>query len=131
MYEGRGRFHLIDNGNLPMVTRLGLVAAGSGVTPMLQLLRHMLSDDIDQTRVYMIDVNTSDKDIIARLELDEYAKGFDNQFRCIYMSISLGHAHPRAMPAMTFFSFVLDASNTNHCTRHFFSRCHFILMMLL
>ncbi|XP_077541547.1 NADH-cytochrome b5 reductase 2-like [Haemaphysalis longicornis] len=80
VYEGRGRFALIDDGHLPLVTRLGLVAAGTGVTPMLQLLRHILSDDIDQTRVYMIDVNTSDKDIIARLELDEYAKGFDHQF---------------------------------------------------
>ncbi|KAH6940992.1 hypothetical protein HPB50_011848 [Hyalomma asiaticum] len=74
VYEGRGHFATADGRRMPLVTRLGLVAAGSGVTPMLQLLRHLLTDSIDQTSVMMIDVNHSEEDIIARKELDEYAK---------------------------------------------------------
>ncbi|XP_037557872.1 NADH-cytochrome b5 reductase 1 [Dermacentor silvarum] len=35
VYEGRGLFATADGRRLPLVTRLGLVAAGSGVTPML------------------------------------------------------------------------------------------------
>ncbi|XP_050023596.1 NADH-cytochrome b5 reductase 3-like [Dermacentor andersoni] len=74
VYEGRGHFATADGRRMPLVTRLGLVAAGSGVTPMLQLLRHLLADAIDQTSVMMIDVNHSEEDIIARQELDDYAK---------------------------------------------------------
>ncbi|XP_049275439.1 NADH-cytochrome b5 reductase 3-like [Rhipicephalus sanguineus] len=74
VYEGRGQFATADGHRLPLVTRLGLVAAGSGVTPMLQLLRHLVADKADQTSVMMIDVNSSEQDIIARQELDEYTK---------------------------------------------------------
>lgn len=81
VYEGRGYFSLgADGVRLPLVTRLGLVAAGSGVTPMLQLLRHLLADDIDQTRVMMVDVNHSERDIIERQELDEYARSHAQHF---------------------------------------------------
>ncbi|KAH7986918.1 hypothetical protein HPB49_026036 [Dermacentor silvarum] len=62
VYEGRGLFATADGRRLPLVTRLGL------------LLRHLLADGIDQTSVMMIDVNHSEEDIIARQELDEYAK---------------------------------------------------------
>ncbi|XP_075730930.1 NADH-cytochrome b5 reductase 3-like [Rhipicephalus microplus] len=74
VYEGHGQFATAEGRRLPLVTRLGLVAAGSGVTPMLQLLRHLLADNADQTTVMMIDVNSSEQDIIARQELEEYAQ---------------------------------------------------------
>ncbi|XP_075730927.1 NADH-cytochrome b5 reductase 2-like [Rhipicephalus microplus] len=74
LYEGRGQFATAEGRGLPLVTRLGLVAAGSGVTPMLQLLRHLLADNADQTTVMMIDVSSSEQDIIARRELEEYAQ---------------------------------------------------------
>ncbi|KAH7958081.1 hypothetical protein HPB51_027932 [Rhipicephalus microplus] len=74
VYEGRGKFATADGHQLPLVARLGLVAAGSGVTPMLQLLRHLLADNVDRTTVMMIDVNSNEQDIIARQELDDYAK---------------------------------------------------------
>ncbi|KAL3223561.1 hypothetical protein MRX96_049725 [Rhipicephalus microplus] len=77
LYEGRGQFSTDQGRRLPLVTRLGLVAAGSGVTPMLQLLRHLLADNADQTTVMMIDVNSSEQDIIAHQELEEYAQHLD------------------------------------------------------
>nr|XP_054922681.1 NADH-cytochrome b5 reductase 2-like [Dermacentor andersoni] len=74
VYEGQGRFLTVDGSWLPPATWLGLVAAGSGVTPMIQLLRHVLADVTDKTKIMMIDVNRTEEDIIARRELDNYAK---------------------------------------------------------
>ncbi|XP_065285164.1 NADH-cytochrome b5 reductase 2-like [Dermacentor albipictus] len=74
LYQGQGRFVTVDGSWLPPATWLGLVAAGSGVTPMLQLLRHVLADQTDKTKIMMIDVNRTEEDIIARRELDNYAK---------------------------------------------------------
>ncbi|KAL3224195.1 hypothetical protein MRX96_049611 [Rhipicephalus microplus] len=42
-----------------------------------QVLRHLLADNADQTTVMMIDVNSSEKDMIARQELEEYAQHHD------------------------------------------------------
>ncbi|XP_077539805.1 NADH-cytochrome b5 reductase 3-like [Haemaphysalis longicornis] len=81
VYEGRGLFKTVDGRPLPRADRLGLVAAGSGITPMLQLLRHMAADGDDQTSVMMIYVNTCRRDIIARQELRDYAKTLGKRFR--------------------------------------------------
>ncbi|XP_049511091.1 NADH-cytochrome b5 reductase 2-like [Dermacentor silvarum] len=80
VYEGQGRFVTVDGSRLPQATWLGLVAAGSGVTPMLQLLRHALVDETDETKIKMIDVNSTEEDIIARRELDHYAKVHAERF---------------------------------------------------
>ncbi|KAH6928769.1 hypothetical protein HPB50_019469 [Hyalomma asiaticum] len=79
-YEGQGHFVTVDGSRLPPATWLGLIAAGSGVTPMLQLLRHALVDKKDQTKIKMIDVNSTEDDIIARRELDQYTKAHAERF---------------------------------------------------
>ncbi|XP_077541205.1 NADH-cytochrome b5 reductase 3-like [Haemaphysalis longicornis] len=80
VYKGRGRFATWTGHKVPHAKRLGLIAAGSGVTPILQLLRHIAADKGDQTLVKMIDVNVSEKDIIANEELYKYAKRFKTTF---------------------------------------------------
>ncbi|XP_077539267.1 NADH-cytochrome b5 reductase 3-like [Haemaphysalis longicornis] len=80
VYEGRGQFALVNGRRPRRATQLGLIAAGSGVTPILQLLRHLFADNRDQTNVMMIDVNSSEQDIIARDELERYAKIFKSNF---------------------------------------------------
>lgn len=80
VYEGRGQFEIVNGRRPPRATQLGLIAAGSGITPMLQLLRHVFDDNRDQTNVMMVDVNLSEQDIIAREELEEYAKTYKNNF---------------------------------------------------
>lgn len=80
VYEGRGHFVTWSGRHVPRATRLGLIAAGSGVTPILQLLRHIAADKDDQTLVRMIDVNVSEQDIIANEELHDYAKRFETTF---------------------------------------------------
>ncbi|KAH7936490.1 hypothetical protein HPB49_000102 [Dermacentor silvarum] len=85
VYEGHGSFVTAHGDRLPPVKRLGLIAAGSGVTPMLQLLRNMFADSADCTLVRMIDVNRSDKEIIALRELNEYARGHSSTFRICHV----------------------------------------------
>ncbi|XP_077486573.1 NADH-cytochrome b5 reductase 3-like [Amblyomma americanum] len=79
-YAGRGQFVFRDGHRLPLATRMGMIAAGSGITPMLQLLRHMVVDARDETSIVLVDVNSSEEDIIARDELDHYARRFGQKF---------------------------------------------------
>ncbi|KAL1443713.1 hypothetical protein MTO96_030206 [Rhipicephalus appendiculatus] len=80
IYEGQGHFVTVDGSRLPQATWIGLIAAGSGITPMLQLLRHALVDEKDETKIKMIDVNRTQEDIIARRELDRYTKAYAERF---------------------------------------------------
>ncbi|XP_077488598.1 NADH-cytochrome b5 reductase 2-like [Amblyomma americanum] len=84
-YLGRGRF-VMENGRvLCLASHLGLISAGSGVTPMLQLLRHKFADPNDVTRVLMVDVNHSEHDIIMRQELEAYARDHRRTFKLCHV----------------------------------------------
>ncbi|XP_037280442.2 NADH-cytochrome b5 reductase 2 [Rhipicephalus microplus] len=80
IYEGKGCFVTVDGSRLPKATWIGLIAAGSGITPMLQFLRHALVDRKDETKIKMIDVNSTEDDIIALRELDHYTKAHAERF---------------------------------------------------
>jgi NAD(P)H-flavin reductase len=64
--------------------RLGLLAGGSGVTPMLQLVQAILRDPEDSTRVSLIYANRTEADIIVRDTLDRWAAESAGQFRVHY-----------------------------------------------
>ena len=51
-------------------TQLGLVAAGTGLTPMLQLIELVLSNEADQTQLHLLYLNTAERDILLREKLD-------------------------------------------------------------
>ncbi|KAK7682149.1 hypothetical protein QCA50_014736 [Cerrena zonata] len=67
---GRVSFH----GQERKVRKVGLVCGGSGITPILQVLRAILENPEDQTRVWLLDANKSELDILCREELDALAK---------------------------------------------------------
>ncbi|KAL3224150.1 hypothetical protein MRX96_026732 [Rhipicephalus microplus] len=85
VYEGHGTFVTALGDRLPPVQKLGLIAAGSGVTPMLQLLRSIFADSTDCTLVRMIDVNHSPSEIIACSELNDYARTYSSTFRICHV----------------------------------------------
>ncbi|XP_077540014.1 NADH-cytochrome b5 reductase 2-like [Haemaphysalis longicornis] len=95
---GRGQFVTEGGTTLYVATHLGLVAAGSGVTPMLQLLRHRFADLSDFTRITMVDVNHSEQDIIVRDELEEYAKKDRRRFKICHVLDDLPEKIPKATP---------------------------------
>jgi nitrate reductase (NAD(P)H) len=46
------------------VRNIGMIAAGSGITPILQTLRGVFLDDNDtETRVWVLDANKTEEDI--------------------------------------------------------------------
>jgi len=55
------------------VTHLGMVCGGTGITPMLQVIRQVFKDVGDTTRVSLLYANKTPKDILLKAELDELA----------------------------------------------------------
>lgn len=61
-----------------------MVAGGSGITPMLQLIRAIMKDPADHTQVSILYANQSEKDILLREELDEAVQLSGGQIKVWY-----------------------------------------------
>eukprot|EP00796_Vickermania_ingenoplastis_P004269 gene4269-3087_t len=84
-YLGRGNF-AVDRAGTQMkqhVDAFAMIAGGSGITPMMQIIRAIHKDAADKTQCYLVFANRSDKDILLREELDELAKT-DDRFHVWY-----------------------------------------------
>ncbi|EKM57613.1 uncharacterized protein PHACADRAFT_170854 [Phanerochaete carnosa HHB-10118-sp] len=69
------------------VSEIGLVCGGSGITPILQVLRSVLHDSADTvTRLWLISANKTVDDILCRAELDSLfaAHGASGRFSVHY-----------------------------------------------
>lgn len=65
--------------------RVGMIAGGTGITPMFQLIRAICEDDRDLTKVSLIYANRSEGDILLREELDTFARRYPKNFEVYYM----------------------------------------------
>ncbi|KAM7267817.1 hypothetical protein ACFE04_009983 [Oxalis oulophora] len=63
----------------------GMIAGGSGITPMFQLIRAILENHKDTTKLHLIYGNTTEEDILLKDELDGYASNFPNRFKIYYV----------------------------------------------
>nr|KAF6437366.1 cytochrome b5 reductase 2 [Molossus molossus] len=61
-----------------------MIAGGTGITPMLQLIRHITKNPRDKTRMSLIFANQTEDDILMRKELEEVAKTHPEQFSLWY-----------------------------------------------
>eukprot|EP00571_Detonula_confervacea_P012622 CAMPEP_0172311222 /NCGR_PEP_ID=MMETSP1058-20130122/14208_1 /TAXON_ID=83371 /ORGANISM="Detonula confervacea, Strain CCMP 353" /LENGTH=282 /DNA_ID=CAMNT_0013024337 /DNA_START=258 /DNA_END=1106 /DNA_ORIENTATION=- len=59
--------------------RIGLVAGGTGVAPLVQIIRICLDDPLDNTKIYLLSINRHEEDILMRDELDRLAKEHPDQ----------------------------------------------------
>jgi cytochrome-b5 reductase len=50
--------------------RFGFVAGGSGITPCLQVIRQMLKNPSDESEIWLLYANQTEKDILLRDELE-------------------------------------------------------------
>ncbi|PFH63456.1 hypothetical protein XA68_10049 [Ophiocordyceps unilateralis] len=64
---------------------IGLIAGGTGITPMYQLLRSIFSNPSDKTKVTLVFGNVSEKDILLRKELAELENTYPQRFRAFYV----------------------------------------------
>lgn len=66
-----------------MKKQIGMIAGGTGITPMLQVVRAILKNPDDNTQVSLIYANVSPDDILLKRELDRLASSYPN-FKVFY-----------------------------------------------
>ncbi|CEP60800.1 cytochrome b5 reductase family protein LALA0_S01e19240g [Lachancea lanzarotensis] len=63
-----------------------LLGAGSGITPMFQLIRGILENPKDKTKINLLYANKTSSDIILKKELDELHGRFPDQLNVTYFA---------------------------------------------
>lgn len=74
-----------------LASHIGMIAGGTGITPMYQVIRASLEDPKDKTPITLLYASNTEADILLRKELDNYAVSFPNRFRVKYV---LSHPDP-------------------------------------
>jgi len=69
-----GKFNNVPNS----YKTLSIVAGGTGITPVLQILNEVITVPEDFTKVHLIYANDTEKDILLKEELDEMAEKYPN-----------------------------------------------------
>uniref|UniRef100_G3Q991 NADH-cytochrome b5 reductase n=1 Tax=Gasterosteus aculeatus aculeatus TaxID=481459 RepID=G3Q991_GASAC len=85
VYRGKGVFDIQPDKKSPTETktakRVGMIAGGTGITPMLQLITAVMKDPQDQTVCYLLFANQTEKDILLRPELEEIQVNHPDRFK--------------------------------------------------
>lgn len=81
-YLGRGLCAI--SGHRRKVTRFIMVCAGSGITPIFQVLRAVMADRSDTTFCLVLDGNRAEEDILCKDDLDKMTVGNDHRCRLMY-----------------------------------------------
>jgi len=68
---------------------IGMIAGGTGITPMYQLIRAICEDPSDNTQISLLYANNTENDILLRAELDTFARKCPEKFQVRYV---LSHA---------------------------------------
>ncbi|KAG0368541.1 NADH-cytochrome b5 reductase 1 [Gamsiella multidivaricata] len=76
----KGQFNYTPN----MCRHIGMIAGGTGLTPMLQIIRAVVKNPEDKTQVSLIFANVTEEDIILKTELDLLSKKHP-QFKVYYV----------------------------------------------
>ncbi|RIA92042.1 nitrate reductase [NADH]-like protein [Glomus cerebriforme] len=86
IYFGRGQYRIKSGSPIKNCKRIGMIAGGSGITPMYQVIQSVLNDPEDLTELTLIYANRTEQDILLRNELDDLVK-HNSRFK-IYHTLS-------------------------------------------
>ncbi|XP_010938926.1 NADH--cytochrome b5 reductase 1 [Elaeis guineensis] len=67
------------------VRAFGMIAGGSGITPMFQVTRAIMENSNDKTEVYLIYANVTYEDILLKEELDGLARNYPTRFKVYHV----------------------------------------------
>ncbi|XP_029902156.1 NADH-cytochrome b5 reductase 3 [Myripristis murdjan] len=85
VYKGKGAFAIqADKKSPPVIKKakqLGMIAGGTGITPMLQIITAVMKDPKDPTVCHLLFANQTEKDILLRPELEEIAATHPDRFK--------------------------------------------------
>ncbi|UXI19236.1 hypothetical protein NH340_JMT05179 [Sarcoptes scabiei] len=88
IYKGLGKFSIKEGYGSPFVNRsfkkIGMIAGGTGITPMLQIIRHVFKDPKDKLSIWLLYANQTEKDILLRKELEEVQEMNSDRFKLWY-----------------------------------------------
>lgn len=83
-YTGCGNF--LVNGKPKFAKRLTMIAGGTGITPLYQVIQAVLrGHQEDQTEMSLVYANRTEDDILLREDLDGWAKEYPAQFKLWYV----------------------------------------------
>ncbi|KAK9870296.1 hypothetical protein WA026_006384 [Henosepilachna vigintioctopunctata] len=87
-YMGNGEFIIKklrkDPPEIVKVNSISMIAGGTGITPMLQLIRHITKNETNKIKMALLFANQSERDILVRKELEEVAVSYPDQFKLWY-----------------------------------------------
>ena len=89
-YKGNGKFNIkqLKSQGGELITRnyknIGMIAGGSGITPMIPIIRTVLSSETDNTQLNLLFANKKEEDIILRDKLENRQEEFSDQYRFFY-----------------------------------------------
>jgi cytochrome-b5 reductase len=88
VHNGPGTFAIKpDKNSQPNIIHyknLNMIAGGTGITPMLQLIRQALKDPEDMTKMALLFANQSEADILLREELEAAVASAPDRIRIWY-----------------------------------------------
>lgn len=68
-----------------MKKHIGMVAGGTGITPMLQIIEEVLRNPADKTQLTLVYGSVSHEDILLKPRLDALASKHAGQFKVVYI----------------------------------------------
>ena len=87
-YRGRGELAVADalgrNEKVTRVSRLGMIAGGTGITPMYQIIQAVFRDEHDTTNISLLFANQTEEDILMREELEIFSRRYPDRFNLWY-----------------------------------------------
>ncbi|RXG54066.1 NADH-cytochrome b5 reductase 1 [Armadillidium vulgare] len=87
-YQGEGVFSIKrdkkSSADTILAKKLNMIAGGTGITPILQLIRDIVRNPKDKTEMRLIFANQTEEDILLRQELEEVANSYPDRFKLWY-----------------------------------------------
>ncbi|KJA26164.1 hypothetical protein HYPSUDRAFT_108122, partial [Hypholoma sublateritium FD-334 SS-4] len=68
-----------------IVGHLSMIAGGTGIAPMIQIIRTALKNPFDRTTITLIYANVNEADILLKNDLEELADVHEKKFKIIYV----------------------------------------------
>lgn len=82
-YTGRGNF--LVHGKPKFAKKLAMIAGGTGITPIYQVMQAILKDPEDETEMFVVYANRTEDDILLREELDAWAEKYPERVKVWYV----------------------------------------------
>ncbi|THU94829.1 ferredoxin reductase-like protein [Dendrothele bispora CBS 962.96] len=68
-----------------LTSHIGMIAGGTGITPMLQVIKAALKNPNDRTKLSLIYANVNEEDILMRKELESLRNAHPDRFTLYYV----------------------------------------------